>query len=97
VLSKRTGQKKVKIAQTIDLLGFDVYLPNSNHSRICHVDKLTLPHKEKTLGGLRIGQFAYEAEEVYYKPKVLARLALSAILSEGCQDDQGFHTGFVYL
>jgi len=59
---------------TIDLLGFDVYLPNSNHKRIqiiCHVDKFTLLHKERILEGLRIGQFVYEAEEVYSRVRLI--------------------------
>jgi len=54
---------------SIDLLGFDVCFPYSNHTRIqmiCHVDKFTLWHKEKTLEELRVGQFEYDAEEVYW-------------------------------
>jgi len=45
----------------LDLLGFDVYLLSSNHSRIqiiCHVDNFTLWHKERTLQGMRVRQFA---------------------------------------
>jgi len=47
----------------------DVYSHNSNHTRneiICHVDTFTLWHKERTLKGLWIGQFAYEADKVYW-------------------------------
>jgi len=46
-----------------NLFTFNVYLPNSNHTRIqiiCHVDKLTLWHNERTHKGLRVGQFAHE-------------------------------------
>jgi len=44
--------KILYVKKIIDLLGFDVYLPNSHHKRIqiiCHVDKFTLWHKERIL------------------------------------------------
>jgi len=56
------------IIMIIDLIHFDVYFPNSIHTRIqitCDVDKSTLWHKERTLEGLWIGQFAYIANDVY--------------------------------
>jgi len=55
----------------IDFFRIGVYLPNSNHTRIeiiCPVDTFTLWYKERTLKGLRSGQFSYKADKVYLKP-----------------------------
>jgi len=71
------------IITTIDLLGFDVYLPNSNQKRIqiiCHVNMFTPWQKERTLEGLRVGQFAYKANTnrpillFFYHPISLRRM-----------------------
>jgi len=66
----------------IDLLGFDVYLPNSHHMKIqiiCHVDKFTLGHKVRTLERLQVRQFAYGAAEVYQ-----FRLLITSFESKAC-------------
>jgi len=58
---------KTNSTSSIDLIRFDVYFPNSIHTRIqitCDVYKSTLWHKERTLEELRIGQFAYVANNV---------------------------------